>query len=113
MNRLARNPGTRFGRINLPSPSITVILLGGMLALFTSPGLGATFFVATTGNDNWSGQMPNPSGQNGPFATLKRARDAVRGVIQSGLTEPVTVAVRGGTYYLDETLVLDSQDNGT
>ena len=109
----SKNLGTWFGRINLPSPSITVILLGGILAWFSLPSFGATFFVATTGNDNWSGKMPNPRGQNGPFATLKRARDAVRGVIQSGLTEPVKVAVRGGTYYPNETLVLDSQDNGT
>src|SRR6266550_2522859 len=38
------------------------------------------FFVATNGNDQWSGKFPSPnaSSTDGPFATLPRAFKAVR-----------------------------------
>ena len=61
----------------------------------------ADFFVATNGNDTWSGTLPAPNASNsdGPFATLNRARIAVRGVSRSGRTTAITVMVRGGAYY--------------
>ncbi len=77
----------------------------------------ATFHVATNGNDSWTGKMdtPNAARTDGPFATLARAHDAVRElkVEQNGLIEPVTVMVRGGKYYLSETLVLSAKDSGS
>ena len=77
----------------------------------------ATFFVATSGNDEWSGNLPEPNADStdGPFATLARARDAVRELKKThhGLIEPVTIVVRGGKYVLDESLVLTEQDSGT
>ena len=55
----------------------------------------ATFLVATDGNDEWSGKLPEPNAgrTDGPFATLRRARDAVRELkkAQDGLGEPVTI----------------------
>jgi parallel beta-helix repeat protein len=75
-----------------------------------------TFFVATDGNDTWSGRLAEPGakGTDGPFATLGRARNAVRTLKTGGsLTEPVTVLVRGGKYCLDKTLVFTEEDNGT
>lgn len=38
------------------------------------------FFVATNGNDSWSGTLSAPNGGNtdGPFATLGKARDAIK-----------------------------------
>jgi len=37
-------------------------------------------FVATNGNDRWSGRFAQPTtdGSDGPFATLERARDSLR-----------------------------------
>ena len=113
MNQFCRNQGAGFLPITFSSPSSMVLLLVLILTLLSSAVQGETFFVATTGNDSWSGEMPVPSGQNGPFATLTRARAEARKLIHSGLTEAVNVMVRGGTYYLDETLVLDSRDSGT
>jgi len=75
-----------------------------------------TFFVTTNGNDSWSGKLaePNAQGTDGPFATLIRARNAVREIKEKdGIKEPVTVMVRGGKYYFEETLVLGSEDSGT
>ena len=76
----------------------------------------ATFFVATNGDDHWSGKLaePNTQGTDGPFATLTRARDAVRQLrSKGGPAGPVTVMVRGGRYYLEETFVLTHTDSGT
>ena len=41
---------------------------------------GADFYVAPDGNDGWSGRSPkaNADRTDGPFATLERARDAIR-----------------------------------
>jgi len=74
------------------------------------------FFVATDGNDKWSGTLasPNADGNDGPFATLTRARDAIRQLkYAEGLQQPVEVQVRGGTYYLAEPLRLSGGDAGT
>ena len=40
----------------------------------------AMFYVAGDGSDEWSGTLPAPNAActDGPFATLVRARDAVR-----------------------------------
>ena len=76
----------------------------------------AAFFVATRGNDAWSGTLsePNPAKTDGPFASLAGARDAVRELkAKEGLKAPVTVMVRGGCYYLQEPLVLTPADSGT
>ena len=76
----------------------------------------ATFFVAKNGNDAWSGKLPAPNaeGTDGPFATLARAQDAVRELkAKKGLKQPLTVMVRGGKYYLEETFVLSAVESGT
>ncbi len=95
---------------------IVVVLLGGTMMYSVAQGAQAHFYVATNGNDVWSGRLlaPNAAGTDGPFATLGRARDAIREVKAAvGLHQPLKVIVRGGTYYLPETLTLGSQDSGT
>jgi len=80
-----------------------------------APGRAADFFVATEGNDHWSGRQPAPTaaGTDGPFATIGRARDAVRELKQGGLKRDVTVLVRGGTYRLAEPIVLGPEASAT
>jgi hypothetical protein len=74
-------------------------------------------YVATNGNDSWSGKIPAPNaaGTDGPFATLERARDEIRELKKGdGLPEGcVEVRVRGGTYSMDGPLELSSEDSGT
>ena len=72
----------------------------------------AVYYVATNGNDAWSGTRaaPNAAGTDGPFASLVRARDAIHKAQANG---PVTVSVRGGMYALPQTLRLGAQDSGT
>ena len=64
------------------------------------------FAVSTNGDDN------NPGSRDEPFATLARAREAVREYPRRG-KEPVTITVGGGTYYLDEPLVFTAADSGS
>lgn len=94
-------------------------LLGICLALAAAAGSaqGVTFYVSTAGNDQWSGTLADPKGDrsDGPFATLTRARDAIRQLKTrpGGLTEPVRVQLRGGAYYLAEPFTLRPEDSGT
>jgi len=72
----------------------------------------ADFYVATGGNDAWSGRFPEPNEAriDGPFATLVRARDAIRRIER---LKPVNVIVRGGAYRLMKPFVLKPEDSGT
>jgi len=67
----------------------------------------ANFYVSPEGDDR------RPGTQAQPFATLARARDAVRGLIREGLEADVTVLIRGGTYELEEPLTFGPGDSGT
>ena len=74
--------------------------------LFEGAEVYADFFVAANGNDNWSGKLdsPNKNNTDGPFATLGKARDEVRKLRRSEGNKDITVLVRGGRYYLNETV---------
>jgi len=72
------------------------------------------FFVSPHGNDAWSGRLSDPSTTDGPFATLERARDAIRALRRTQrLQIPVRVTIRSGTYYLDSPLKFGPEDSGT
>jgi parallel beta-helix repeat protein len=80
------------------------------------PAISATFYVATDGNDRWSGTLATPNGPktDGPFATLERARTAVlRLKAAQAPKNSISVMVREGKYYLDDTLVFTAEDSGS
>ena len=56
------------------------VMMGVMIAVATASAEQVTYYVATDGNDAWSGTLkaPNAAKDDGPFATLARARDAIR-----------------------------------
>ena len=66
----------------------------------------AAFVVAPAGADS------NPGTYERPFATLARARDAVR-KMKDTAAAPIRVVVRAGTYYLPDPLVFGAADSGT
>ena len=67
------------------------------------------FHVAVDGDDRASGSAPQP------FASIHRARDAVRELKKrtGGLPGPVEIIVHGGTHYLDGVIRLGPEDSGT
>src|SRR5690242_1032901 len=72
------------------------------------------FYVSTDGNDRWSGKLatPNAVGTDGPFATITRARDAVRALKASGrLPGPITVWIRGGRYAIKTPIEFGPDDS--
>ena len=61
-----------------------------------------------------NGQDANSGIKSKPFATLERARDAIRSLkTRGGVPGPVTVQVRGGIYLLGRTLELGDEDAGS
>ena len=79
-----------------------------ILLCASSPAFATEFFVAPSGNDT------NTGSKKSPFATLTRARDAVRALKSKGpLTEPIRVNVADGLYTINEPLILLPEDTGT
>ncbi len=73
----------------------------------------ASFYLSPEGSDDWSGTIasPNVEKTDGPFATLERARDAVRELKQRKAGD-VVVMIRGGLYRLSQTVVFGLEDSG-
>jgi parallel beta-helix repeat protein len=70
--------------------------------------VGREYWVSTTGNDADAGTREKP------FATLQRARDALREAKKAGpLRAGATVWLSGGIYWMEKTFALDAQDSGT
>lgn len=64
---------------------------------------GTPYYVATDGNDD------NPGTFEQPFATLEKARDAIR----KAQIQDAVVVIRGGKYFRLRTFTLTEQDSGT
>ena len=103
--------------LSLLAVVLVLAILGGCALTSHRGGThGVAFYVAPNGDDGWSGALPKPDrgGTDGPFATLERARDAIRDLkLGGGLPSGgVAVFVRGGTYPLEKTLELGPEDSG-
>jgi parallel beta-helix repeat protein len=89
------------------SPRLMAWLVAAVLTMGTIVR-AEDYWVTTTGNDRDAGTRDKP------FATLERARVAVRMAKDAKVAKgPVTVWVAGGDYVLDRTFVLDAGDSGT
>ena len=98
--------------------SMRDVLLMAVVALAMSAQVAqaATLYVAPNGNDSWSGAQarPNAGKTDGPLASLKGARDAVRRLKAAGpLAAPVRVLVADGVYPLMDPVVFGPEDGGT
>lgn len=72
-------------------------------------------YVATNGNDRWSGRLPEPNADNtdGPLASPDGARRRVRDRKEAGqLAGPTTIHLRGGRYPLRAPLTFNADDGG-
>ncbi len=79
--------------------------------------MAADFYVAPGGDNRWSGRLAqaNADKTDGPLATLDRAQALVGELKlkEPQRAKPIVVALRGGTYYLDKTLLFAPADSGT
>ena len=87
------------------------LLLGLLAATSLLAAPAVTLYVGPTGNDAWTGklQQPNAAKTDGPLASLRGARDAVRKLRADG---PVNVVIGDGLYPLSEPLVFGPEDSG-
>lgn len=89
--------------MRFPFAGLTVFLL-----LTAGVANGLEIHVAPDGNDASDGSRSRP------FATITRARDAVRELKARGApTGPVEIIIHEGTYFLPETILLTPEDSGT
>jgi len=77
----------------------------------------ADFYVATNGNDAWSGALdcPNSSHTDGPFRTISKAQQAVQSILQNpqGRSLPIVIQPRAGIYFQTQPLSFTVADSGT
>jgi parallel beta-helix repeat protein len=78
----------------------------GLALLIPGVGWAAVYYVSPNGSDS------NPGTQAAPFQTIDKARAVVRTVNKS-MTGDIVVYLRGGTYFLPNTLAFDESDSGT
>lgn len=92
---------------------ISIILFLSFQTLVLAVAPKADFYVSPSGQDCWSGTLPAPNAErsDGPFKTLTKARDAVHSKL-AGLDKDIVVMLRGGNYFLDETIVFGLADSG-
>ena len=85
-----------------------------LLACLQAYAADLTIHVSPAGKDTWSGTLASPAadGNDGPLATIKAARDAVRSARLNGIGGAVTVEIQAGVYELKTPLVLGSEDSG-
>ena len=110
------------------------LLRGEKWQRFSLEGKQADFYVASNGNDQWSGTlaMPNKERTDGPFATIERAQKAVRDLKKKvylpkkppvekrwigsphpfGKGKDILVLIREGYYSLEEPLEFSEADGG-
>ena len=95
---------------------LLIAVLGLAACAMGASALAAGFHVATHGNDAWSGTLPAPNaaGADGPFATVDRARMAIRQLKAAGALPAggVQVTVHGGLYRFARPLELTAEDSG-
>ena len=74
-----------------------------------------SLYVAPDGDDAWTGREARPYRAKGigPFASLSRARDAVRELMAKPPPGGIVVEVAGGVYQLTEPIEFTLEDSGT
>ena len=101
----------------MTDPKLCAALALAATVLAATPTPAAVLYVATNGDDAWSGRLrkPNAARKDGPFRTLERARDEIRNLkAAGGLPDGgMTVELQGGTYELTQPVELTAEDSGS
>ncbi len=93
-----------------------LFVLSVFILASVSFGFDVTFYVAKNGNDDFSGRLPgvNQNKTDGPFATLERAREAVKELRdeKGDVAGEINVLLREGVYRMEDTFLLEPEDGG-
>jgi parallel beta-helix repeat protein len=94
--------------------AMCAVILLGKVAAASERKDRVDFFVSPRGNDACSGKLAEPDAGDGPFATLARARNAVRKLrTAQEVPRAIRVELKGGMYFLDEPLSFGPEDSGS
>lgn len=89
-------------------PKFAVLLCIALVCQAWSRAWSGDIYMAPNGKDT------NPGTEEAPAATLRRARDMVRELKESRETDArITVHIRGGRYFLDNTVVFGPKGSGS
>src|SRR2546430_13500148 len=91
-----------------------ILSLGATIAR-AATGQPLLLYVATNGNDAWSGREPSPNRgkSDGPLATVAHALEIERALKHDVAGDrPITIFIRSGSYHLTEPLRLNPEDSG-
>jgi len=88
-----------------------ILLWAATLFVGAATAKPSLFYVATNGNDQWSGRLAQPAanGKDGPLPSISAAISAAR---RDGSTNGKTLLVRGGVYELGAPLAIGPEDSG-
>lgn len=105
-----RSPKLRCTLIVLLLCGSVVQPVGAQSAIKPGPGI---FFVATNGNDSWSGALAAPNRQktDGPFASIRRGVEAGR-KFKSEKGTASKIVLRASNHFLEERLNFLPEDSG-
>ena len=79
-----------------------------LAAIFLNHSLSAKdLYVSPSGSNQNDGSVESP------FATIAHAQTVVRNFKGQNPSEPITVYLRGGKYYLTEPVVFGAEDSGS
>jgi hypothetical protein len=86
----------------------TQCLLFIVISLFLAAGCNqeSEYYVSPSGNDSYPGTREKP------FATIQKATEAVRSVLQSKQHADITVYLDGGVYHVEEPIIFKPEDSG-
>ncbi|MBM4083727.1 MAG: hypothetical protein FJ272_02970, partial [Planctomycetes bacterium] len=92
----------------------SIVCVALMSCALGEDSMKADHYLATNGNDAWSGRLaePNRDKTDGPFATFTRVQKALREASVRRAERPLTILIRGGTYRLTEPIRLSAADSG-
>ncbi|MEN2281468.1 right-handed parallel beta-helix repeat-containing protein [Algoriphagus sp. SE2] len=65
------------------------------------------FYVSPNGNDG------NPGNEASPFSSLSYAKEVIKDFKANNLNESVSLILKDGTYYLEESLIFEERESGT
>lgn len=94
---------------------VFLALVNYVSAEVSKPSAGSAIYVSLEGNDAWSGTLPQANGEksDGPLATLEKAKQKARELIQAGRISDggLRVLLREGKYSLQSSFVLTAEDS--
>jgi hypothetical protein len=96
---------------------VTILAIVAVHSVLCAQTKSAVFYVSPIGDDSWSGTLAsaNRNLTDGPFATPKRARDAIREMKRKAVFPRgrVNIVFREGRYAFSRTLQFSAEDSGT